>query len=108
MRDGARGGPPAGAPATAGAGGRERAIALRYDVEREQAPRVVAKGSGLVARRLVETAEDAGVPVRRDPGLASALAALELDQVVPPELFDALAVVIAWAYEQESHGRSYG
>jgi flagellar biosynthesis protein len=87
---------------------RERAVALRYDDAREQAPRVVAKGSGLAARRLVETAEGAGVPVRRDPALASALAALELDEVVPPELFEALAVVIAWAYEQESHGRSHG
>lgn len=81
---------------------RKVAVALRYDTDQESAPRVVAKGRGLAAERLVDTATEAGVPVRADAALARTLATLDLDAVVPPELFEALAAVIAWAYEQEA------
>jgi flagellar biosynthesis protein len=81
---------------------RKVAVALRYDAEQESAPRVVAKGRGLAAERLLDTATGAGVPVLTDAPLARTLAALDLDAVVPPELFEALAAVISWAYEQET------
>ena len=76
-------------------------MALRYDAERDGAPRVVAKAHGAAAERLAAIARDAGVPIREDAGLAATLVALELDQVVPPELYEALATVLAWAWAQE-------
>jgi flagellar biosynthesis protein len=75
-----------------------RATALRYDKERGGAPQVVATGSGLIAERIVEIAREQGVPVREEPGLAEALARLELDQEIPPDLFAAVAEVLVWAY----------
>ena len=73
-----------------------RAAALRYDGR--DAPRVVAVGRGEVARRIVEAAEAAGVPVRSDPALAEALARLELELEIPPELYAAVAEALVWAY----------
>lgn len=83
--------------------GRKVAVALRYDAEAgDEAPRVVARGEGIVAERLLATAEEAGVPVREDAALASLLAAIDLDALVPPELYAALAEVLAWAYRQDT------
>jgi flagellar biosynthesis protein len=76
----------------------KRATALRYDKERAGAPQVVATGSGLIAERIVEIAREQGVPVREEAGLAEALARLELDQEIPPDLFAAVAEVLVWAY----------
>ncbi len=73
----------------------ERAAALRYDGS--GAPQVVAAGSGEVARRIVETAREAGVAVREDGELAEALARLRLEAEVPEELWHAVAEVLVWA-----------
>jgi flagellar biosynthesis protein len=68
------------------------AVALRY--EHGGVPRVVAKGEGDLAERIVATAEEAAVPIEANASLAVALAAVELDQEIPVELFRAVALVI--------------
>jgi flagellar biosynthesis protein len=78
---------------------RRRATALRY--EGTGAPKVVATGQGAVAERILEHARAAGVPVREDPDLAAALAAMALGQEVPEELWMAVAEVLVWAYGLE-------
>lgn len=83
---------------------RRRATALRYQ-SGDAAPRVTATGSGLVAERIVAAAREAGVPVREDPALAEALAALELDATVPPDLWRAVAEALAWAYRLDAAAR---
>jgi flagellar biosynthesis protein len=81
----------------------KRATALRYDAESDAtAPKVVATGRGLIAERLLEEAEKAGVPVRHDPALAEALAGLQLGHEVPEELWAAVAEVLAWAYRLDA------
>ena len=73
-----------------------RATALRY--EGRDAPKVVATGKGLVADKILEAARAAGIPLREDPVLLHALATLELEQEIPPELYRAVAEALAWAY----------
>jgi flagellar biosynthesis protein len=80
---------------------RRRAAALRYDPG-APAPKVTASGAGLVADRIVAAAREAGVPVRSDPALAEALAALELGRDVPPALWTAVAEALAWAYRLDN------
>jgi len=80
---------------------RRRASALRYDKEAGGAPRVVASGAGVIADRILELAREQGVPVREEPALVEALARLELEQEIPPELFVAVAEVLVWAYGLE-------
>jgi flagellar biosynthesis protein len=80
---------------------RRRATALSYE-RGDRAPRVTATGSGLIADRIVAAARAAGVPVREDPALAEALAALELGRDVPQELWKAAAEALAWAYRLDA------
>lgn len=84
---------------------RRRAIALGYDAERDNAPRVTATGAGQVADRILEAARQHGVPIQEDPDLAEALSQLDLWQAIPPELYAVIAEVFAWAYRAN---REYG
>jgi flagellar biosynthesis protein len=76
---------------------RKRATALRY-LPGSRAPIVTATGAGVIADRIIEAAQDAGVPVRRDPALAQALSALDLGDEVPQAMYVAVAEALAWAY----------
>jgi flagellar biosynthesis protein len=80
---------------------RRRATALRYEQGRT-APEVVATGAGHLADRILAAAREAGVPVRHDPALAEALAALDLGDDVPPALWTAVAEALAWAYRLDA------
>ncbi len=76
------------------------AVALRYAERTMRAPRVVAKGSLLVAERIAEVARDNGVPILRAPPLARALFAhAEVGQEIPGALYNAVAEVLAWVYQ---------
>jgi flagellar biosynthesis protein len=74
-----------------------RAAALRYR-KGDTAPELVASGRGYVAEAILKAAEDAGIAVREDGVLVEALAHLELGDRVPPELYQAVAEALAWAY----------
>lgn len=74
------------------------AVALKYDKEKDQAPRVVAKGLRLKAEKIKKLAEEAGVPVMRNVGLANALYRVEVGQEVPEELYDAVAEVLNFVF----------
>ncbi len=74
------------------------AVALRYDAQSAAAPRVVATGRGTLAEAIVRRADEAGVTIRRDDALVSALAHLDLGDTIPPELFRAVAEVLAYVY----------
>ncbi len=76
----------------------KKAVALRYDPAREDAPRVVASGRGIVAENIIAAARACGVPLHADPGLADTLAALDLDRRIPPDLYRAVAEVLAFFY----------
>ena len=60
------------------------------------APRVDAKGSGEIGRKIIETAEQHGVPIEKNAGLAAALAGVELEQEIPVELYKAVAEVLGF------------
>lgn len=72
------------------------AIALDYAVGTAEAPRVVAKGEGAVAETIIATAKAHGVAIEADPALAVALSAVEVDDRIPPELYRAVAEVLAF------------
>jgi flagellar biosynthesis protein len=79
----------------------KRVAALRY-TEGEEAPQVVATGTGEIARRILEAAREAGVPVREGPALAEALARLDVGRLIPPELYTAVAEALVWAYRLDA------
>ncbi|MCX7828475.1 MAG: EscU/YscU/HrcU family type III secretion system export apparatus switch protein [Thermanaerothrix sp.] len=78
-----------------------KAAALRYDKDRDDAPVVVASGRGRLADKILEVAREASVPIVEDAALVSALLALEVGDEIPPELYGAVAKVLAFVMEME-------
>ncbi len=75
-----------------------RAVALRYDREKDEAPRIVAKGSGYICERILEIARAHGITIYEDKDLIELLSRLELYQTIPPELYQVTAEVLAFVY----------
>lgn len=78
-----------------------RAVALSYDQNLPAAPRVVAKGVGELAERILALADGARVPVRREPELVGWLGSIELGTHLPEELWAAAAELLAFLLELE-------
>lgn len=76
----------------------QKAAALRYDQARDAAPRVVAKGRGKLAEKIVAVAQSNQIPLVQDENLMQMLDLLELDTQIPPELYQAVAEVLAFIY----------
>ena len=87
---------------------RSKAVALRYDDLRDPAPRVVAKGQGKIAERILEVARRCGVPVHEDPDLVEVLAKVELEQVIPSALYQAVAEILAFLYRLNAQHKRVG
>lgn len=79
---------------------RGEAVALAYNAG-EAAPRVVAKGRGVIAREIIERAREAGVYVHESPELVGLLMQVDLDERIPPQLYVAVAELLAWLYRIE-------
>jgi flagellar biosynthesis protein len=80
------------------------AVALAYN-ESDSAPRVVAKGRGQIAQAIIERAQQAGVYVHESPELVALLMQVDLDERIPPQLYVAVAELLAWLYRIESGQR---
>ncbi len=83
------------------ASSRAEAVALTYDAA-DGAPRVVAKGRGLLAEEIIQRARGAGVFVHESPELLSLLMQVDLDERIPPALYVAVAELLAWLYRIET------
>lgn len=83
-----------------------KALALAYDGM--GAPRLTAKGNAEVAERIIQLAEESGVPLYEDPQLAAALAHLELGDEIPELLYMAIAEVLAFVYDLDTLKRKTG
>jgi flagellar biosynthesis protein len=76
----------------------QKAVALRYDREKENSPRIVAKGKGLIAEKIIEIARQHGVTIYEDKELIEILSRIEMYQVIPAELYQVIAEVLAFVY----------
>jgi flagellar biosynthesis protein len=76
---------------------RQTAVALAYRAG-QAAPKVVAKGRGLIAETIVARAKECGVYVHESAELVSLLMQVDLDQHIPPQLYVAVAELLAWLY----------
>ncbi len=79
-----------------------KAVALKYDRKKNRAPRVIAKGRGEIAEKIIEVAKAHNVPLYEDKNLIQILEALDLETEIPPELYRAVAEVLAFIYRLNS------
>jgi flagellar biosynthesis protein len=82
-----------------------KAVAISYD-KNESAPRVVAKGSGLLAEQIIEKAKEHGVALHESRELVALLMQVELDDQIPPALYRTVAELLAWLYRVEAAQQS--
>ncbi len=75
-----------------------KAVALKYNQEKNNAPKVIAKGRGEMAEKIIEIAKANHLPLYEDKNLVSILEALEVESEIPPELYRAVAEVLAFIY----------
>ncbi len=88
---------------------RKEAIALSYDPEVSDAPRVIAKGKGKIAENILEKAKEYDIPVQQDPSLLEILGQLNIDESIPEELYKAVSEVFAYIYHVDrEHGLQKG
>lgn len=76
----------------------KRAVALKYDPGSDRAPKVTAKGARAVAERIIELAREQGIPLHEDPDLVGALMELDFHEEIPPQLYKAVAEILAFVY----------
>lgn len=79
------------------------AVALKY-APGDRAPRVVAKGRGLIAEEIIARAREHGVFVHESPELVTLLSQVDLDDHIPPALYVAVAELLAWLHQVEQTG----
>ena len=70
---------------------KNKAVALKYNTDRDLAPVIIASGYGEIANKIIEIAEHNGIPVYRDDSAASLMCMLEVGSTVPPELYEVVA-----------------
>lgn len=78
----------------------KQAIALSYDPN-EDAPKVIASGTGALAERIIEKAKEVDVPIHRDDKLADTLSKLEIGDMIPPELYEVVAEILVFVDQMD-------
>ena len=86
----------------------KKAVALRYSPENQKAPVLIAKGQGHVAQAILDKARQYGIPVQEDASLVEILSSLDLDQEIPPELYQLVAEVLSFVYRSEQLAKNSG
>jgi flagellar biosynthesis protein len=88
-------------------GNRALAVALAY-APGSAAPKVIAKGRGLIAETIIERARQHGIFVHESAELVSLLLQVDLDSHIPPQLYVAVAELLAWLYQLENESGNQG
>jgi flagellar biosynthesis protein len=77
---------------------KKRAVALRYQPKEDKAPKVIAKGKGKVAEKIIEIAREHGIYIQNDPDLIEVLSQLDLNEEIPADLYVVVAELLAFVY----------
>ena len=78
---------------------KKKAVAIKYKAMAQKAPKIAAKGAGLIAEKLIRIAKEHDIPIKEDADLVETLSQLDLDQEIPQELYTVIAEVLAWVYK---------
>lgn len=79
----------------------KKAVALKYERNKDSAPKVVAKGKGEVAKKIIEVAKEHGIYIKEDPDLVEVLSGLDLYQEIPEDLYKVVAEILAFIYKSK-------
>ena len=77
----------------------KKAVALKYNKKKDSATKVVGKGKGLIAKRIIKIAQDNELPIKKDEDLVELLTKIDVDQEIPQNLYKAVAEVFSFIYK---------
>mgnify|MGYP000927234301 CR=1 FL=1 len=88
---------------------KKQAAALRYHAQEDPAPRIIGLGQGFIAEKMLQTAEEQGVAVVKDPELSQVLQHLEVGDDIPPELYQVVAEILMFVAKLDGdQGKRFG
>ena len=76
-----------------------KAAAIKYDLQKDKAPRIISIGKGSIAEKILELAEEHHIPIYEDKTMSELLAKLEVDTEIPPHLYTVVAELLAFVYQ---------
>ena len=79
----------------------KKVVALKYEENGTSAPKVIAKGKGPIAEKIMEKAKEFDIPIFQNKALADSLLNLDVDEQIPPNLYKAVAEVFVWLMKSE-------
>ena len=82
-----------------------KAVALKYKAYEENAPKVIAKGKGEIAKKIIEKAKKFDVPLFQNEELADMLLNVEVGEEIPPKMYEAVVEVFVWLYKLEERAK---
>ena len=77
----------------------KKAVALKYNKEKDSVPKLKASGKGEVAKKIIKIAEDYNLPIKKDEDLVELLSKIEIDKEIPQNLYKAVAEVFSFVYK---------
>ncbi len=81
---------------------RKKAVALKYEALKDTAPKVVAKGEGKIAEKIIKVAKEHGIPIKQDKELVELLSKLDIGEEIPIELYEVVARIFAYIYKYKT------
>ncbi len=77
----------------------KKAVALGYDIDVDNAPKVVAKGKGNLANNIIKIAKNNEIPIKKDEDLVELLSAIDIDKEIPDSMYKAVSEIFAFIYD---------
>uniref|UniRef100_UPI004047806D EscU/YscU/HrcU family type III secretion system export apparatus switch protein n=1 Tax=Aliarcobacter sp. TaxID=2321116 RepID=UPI004047806D len=76
-----------------------KAVALKYDIEKDNAPKITAKGKGETASNIVKIAKENNIPIKKDEDLIELLSQIDIDKEIPSSMYKAVAEIFSFIYD---------
>ena len=83
----------------------KQAVAMKYKAYEDNAPKVIAKGSGEIAKKIIQKAKEYDIAIFQNPELTQMLMNVEIDEEVPPKLYETVVEVFVWLHKTENNAQ---
>lgn len=77
----------------------QKAVALKYDIEKDNAPKITAKGKGETASNIIKIAKENNIPIKKDEDLIELLSQIDIDKEIPSSMYRAVAEIFSFIYD---------
>lgn len=77
----------------------QKAVALKYDIDKDNAPKIVAKGKAETASNIIKIAKENNIPIKKDEDLLELLSQIDIDKEIPASMYKAVAEIFSFVYE---------